>query len=301
MRHAYRIRESQMIHGSYYYRKNFHQNLVKLPAGVGLQSPVEKDPWKNVPAFTPADAARMIAEGVAANPVQTRPWKVTLAPPISQTAPTALLRLRGKQTMLLHALQDGEIRIEPKMLETAGQFYLTDTYSVTDLDGKLLQKGVLQHEKPLTVSAKKGQSFLFHVFSGVNDFTFDNAAVAYRTDIYRPMLPPGYESLFFFRRGGSFYVSVAPGVEKWSLQLVTQAPGETAQVIVTDPLGVQQAQFSTAKEPVERVELKGAPGFWKVDFDKAETGALYKVFLSVGGEVSPWVSADSRYPLIVTK
>ncbi len=301
MRHAYRIRESQMIHGSYYYRKNFHQNLIKFPADVSLKSPAEKDPWKNVPTFTQADAARMIAEGVAVNPVQNQPWKVTLAAPISQTAPAAPLRLRGKQTMLLHALQDGDIRIEPKMLESAGQFFLTESYSVTELDGKLVQKGVLQHEKSLMVVAKAGQSFLFHVFSGVNDFTFENAAVAYRTDIYRPMIPPGYESLFFFRRAGTFYVSIAPRVEKWSLQLLTQAPGETAQVTVTDPQGVQQAQFSTVKEPIERIELKGIPGFWKVEFDEAETGAFYKVFLSLGAEVSPWVSADPRYPLIVTK
>jgi len=301
MRHAYRIRASHMIHGSIYYRKHFHQDLVKLPAGVGLKSPADKDPWKNVPAFTTSDAERMISEGIAANPVQDRPVKVALAGPIAPIPPAAPLRLRGKQTMLLHALQDGEIRIEPKMLETIGQFYLTETYSITELDGKLIRKGVLQHEKPLTVVAKKGQSFLFHVFSGVNDFTFQNAAVAYRADIFRPLLPPGYESLFFYRRGGSFYVSIAPGVEQWSLQLLTQAPGETAQVTVTDPHGVQQAKFATGKEPVERVVLKGVPGFWRVDFNKAETGVFYKVLLSLGEGASPWVSADPRYPLMVTK
>jgi hypothetical protein len=301
MRHVYRIRASHMVHGSYFYRKNFHQDLIKLPAGVSRDAAADKDPWKNVAEFTQQSAARMISAGLAANAVQDSPWKVALAPPLSQTAPAAPLRLRGKQTLLLHALKDGEIRVEPKMVDTTGQFFLTDTYSVTEIDGKLVQKGILQNAKPVTIAARAGQSFLFHVFSGVNDFTVENAAVAYRADIYRPQLPPGYESLFFFRRSGSFYVPIAEGAKQWSLQLVTQAPGETAQVTVTDPQGVQQAQFATTKESVERVELKGTPGFWKVDFGEAPSGALYKVFLSLNGDVVPWVSVDPRYPLIITK
>jgi hypothetical protein len=300
LRHAYRIRDSHMVYGSWYYRSGFHQNAIQLPPQVGLAVPAKDDPWKSEDSYAMADIEKMLREGVADNPVQSEKWRVQMAPPIAGSQAGSTLRARGKQTVLLHAIEDGPIQIAAQISPDSAQ-YLTPTYTVTDLDGKLLQKGVVQTNSPIFIPSKKGQSFLFDVFSGINDFTFSNAAAAYRTDIYRPIVPPGLYGLYFFRRGGTLFVYVPENVKEWDLKLTTQAPGETAKVTVYNPQGEPQTVFQTGKNKEEKATLSGTPGFWRVTFDKADTGALYKVVLALDEQLAPWASVDPQHPLIISR
>jgi hypothetical protein len=300
MRHAYRIRDSHMVYGSWYYRRGFHQDFIKLPSSVGLKVDAADDPWKSEDSYAITGIESILREGVTRNPVQAEKWRVQLAAPLAGAQAGSTLRARGKQTILLHALKDGAVQIATRMSPDSSQ-YLTPTYSITDLDGRLLQKGVLQSEQSITFPAKSGQSFLFNVLNGINDFTFSNAAAAYRTDLYRPLLPPGLAGLYFFRRGGTLVVYIPEGMQEWSLKLTTQAPGETAKVTVWDPQGKQHAVFQTAKSGQEKATLPGTAGFWRISFDRADSGALYKVFLSLDEQLAPWASVDLQHPLIVSR
>lgn len=70
IRHAYRMRESMMVHTKALYRDLVNRDrTVSIPAGAEWNVPEETNPWKDSTPFGDAELAAFISEGIANNPV----------------------------------------------------------------------------------------------------------------------------------------------------------------------------------------------------------------------------------------
>ncbi|MGD9496278.1 MAG: DUF4838 domain-containing protein [Armatimonadota bacterium] len=70
IRHAYRMRETMMVHTKALYRDLVNRDsAVTIPAGAEWSAPEETNPWKDSTPFTEAELAAFVSEGIAANPL----------------------------------------------------------------------------------------------------------------------------------------------------------------------------------------------------------------------------------------
>ena len=70
IRHAYRMRETMMVHTKALYRDLVNRdNAVSIPEGAEWSAPEETNPWKDSTPFSEAELAAFVSEGIAANPV----------------------------------------------------------------------------------------------------------------------------------------------------------------------------------------------------------------------------------------
>ena len=300
MRQAYQIRASQMIHGSYYYRKGFVPNDIEIPANVGLKIPEDKDPWKSSTPYSEQDIEQIIKNGIVNNLAKIEKWQVQLNAPLPQSSSGEPLQLRGKQKILLYALKDSNVQIIPEVATTDPTFFLPTTYIITDMEGNAVKHGFLQEKQIISFPAKAHQSYLLDVSGGINQFKFINAAAAYRSDIYRPTPRPGGEWIYLYGKPATFYVYIPADIKKWELALTTQAPGETAKITTWDPQGKQAGTIETSTDKNVSMMLSGVSGFWKIEVEKAVTGGLYKILITLDKNLSPWIISDPAYPLIIT-
>ncbi len=70
IRHAYRMRETMMVHTRALYRDLVNRDrAVSIPEGAEWSAPEETNPWKDSTPFSDAELAAFVSEGIAANPV----------------------------------------------------------------------------------------------------------------------------------------------------------------------------------------------------------------------------------------
>ncbi|MGI5818733.1 MAG: DUF4838 domain-containing protein [Armatimonadota bacterium] len=70
IRHAYRMRETMMVHTRALYRDLVNRdNAVSIPEGAEWNVDEEQNPWKDSAPFSETELAAFIAEGIEANPV----------------------------------------------------------------------------------------------------------------------------------------------------------------------------------------------------------------------------------------
>jgi len=68
IRHAYRMRDTFMIHSQALYRDLASRDKsVKVPADAGWKVPEGKNPWKSSEPFSPAELTKYVEAGIAAN------------------------------------------------------------------------------------------------------------------------------------------------------------------------------------------------------------------------------------------
>ncbi len=70
IRHAYRMRETMMVHTKALYRDLVNRDkAVSIPEGAEWNVAEEENPWKDSTPFSDAELAALIADGIEANPI----------------------------------------------------------------------------------------------------------------------------------------------------------------------------------------------------------------------------------------
>jgi len=70
IRHAYRQRQSSMLHSKGLYREAFRDSAAKVPPEAHWKLAEEENPWKSSEPYTTAELAAFVEQGVAANPLR---------------------------------------------------------------------------------------------------------------------------------------------------------------------------------------------------------------------------------------
>jgi len=92
IRHAYRMRETMMVHTKALYRDLVNRDrAISIPEGAEWSAPEETNPWKDSTPFSDAELAALVTAGIAANPVVD----ITAVSFSEELVPAAALELAG--------------------------------------------------------------------------------------------------------------------------------------------------------------------------------------------------------------
>lgn len=119
-RHTYRIRDRMLVSTvAICHRDRFRDRSVNLPESCDWEVPEGKNPWKSSAPFTAAELARMVDEGIAANPIMTLDFEpVDFSRELVRAAPLKLpeaspgsfsLRGRGTRRYLIWLDKPGQL------------------------------------------------------------------------------------------------------------------------------------------------------------------------------------------------
>lgn len=301
LRFAYRSSPSHMVHSRSMYSTAFNSKfgrMGEIPAAAGLRVPEGKNPWKSSRPFSQEEILGYLKQGLTLE--ETRPYtnlKVSVVPRSEQVqeTPQSTFYLRGRHRILLKSLRDTQVRILP--LENSDSLFSSSrSYTIKDGAGKIVQVGQLQKGRPITFQAQAGEHYFLSVFvsnySGVYKLQVTGAAAALQNDL-------DHGKLHLFEDPAVLFVDVPPALSTWDLSIQTHVPGEAARIKVFRPDGTQAAAMETGPAKEQTAILKAAPGFWRVELDKASTGILYSNLLTFDEKVSRWISMDKNYFLRV--
>ncbi|HAU38468.1 MAG TPA: hypothetical protein DCX07_12235 [Phycisphaerales bacterium] len=207
--------------------------------------------------------------------------------------------LRYRNHLVLQANQDGEIRMDFSVRQTAKGGEMA--YKVYDAKGTLVTSGMAAETKEVVFPARKGE--LFHVFleTSMLSVSVTNAAWAIDTQ-YSPWVAATVPRLHLVQKVTPLYFFVPKGVEKFTLGLFSTAPGETCAAVLYDPSNKPAARFDTSAKGEDSQTVAAGQsdgGFWKLDLVPAKTGVIDDVWIELGKEIPGYVSPDPANRLSV--
>ena len=199
--------------------------------------------------------------------------------------------LRGDQHLVLQPDGSGEVTVRFERVTARGKLV---NYSVAGPDGEIIETAMMSSEVPLKLDP--AGAALYHLFIAAGSASF---GVAVEHASWAADASAG-KGLHFLGRVTPLYFEVPAGVTSFTVDLESDAPGETAAATLYDPAGQTVAEFDSSQLGVDRKAIQPAPpGWWKLVVTKAATGVLDDVYVRLGAPVPSWLSLDPEHALAV--
>jgi len=213
--------------------------------------------------------------------------KVSVAPVknVPHADPKKPFRLRGNQHLVLCPTGEEAVEVRFSRITTRGKLV---TYSVYRSDGTEVAAGLVSGVVPIELAAKGSDYYHLTISAGSASFMVEVSGAAWAVDGRL-----GDQGLHFLGTEGPVYFSVPDGTATFHVALEATPPGETAAATLFAPSGEAIAEFNCTEVSVDRKEISvphGRAGWWKIEIQRASTGALDDVWIKAGDELGGYFS-----------
>jgi len=199
--------------------------------------------------------------------------------------------LRGDQHLVLQPDGAGEVVIQFARVTARGKLV---SYSVTGPEGETVESGLVSADVPIRLDPAGAPVYHLFIAAGGASYGLSIEHAAWAADA------SAGKGLHFLGHPAPVYFEVPAGTASFTLDLESDAPGETAAGILYDPSGREVARFDSSALGVDRKTIQPAPaGWWKLVITEAATGVLDDVYVRVGAPVSTWYGLDPSHLLSV--
>lgn len=188
--------------------------------------------------------------------------------------------LRGDQHLVLQPDGAGEVTIRFAQVTARGKLV---SYTVTGPAGETVESGLVNGEVPIRLDPAGAPLYHLLLAAGGASYRVEIEHAAWAVDA------SAGKGLHFLGRTTPIYFEVPAGTALFTVDLESDAPGETAAGVLYDPTGREVARFDSSALGVDRQTIEPAPaGWWKLVPAAAATGVLDDVYLRVGAPVASW-------------
>jgi hypothetical protein len=220
---------------------------------------------------------------------------VAAADELPGAEPVAPFRLRGDQHLVLCPTGKQPVQVKFSRISTRGKLV---TYSVYRSDGTEAASGLMSAEVPVELPAEGSPYYHLAISGGSASFMVDVSGAAWAVDVSH-----GDQGLHFLGTVTPVYFRVPAGAGAFHLSLEATPPGETAVATLYAPDGQPAAEFDCTRVSVDRKKIavpSATAGWWKLEIERAPTGALDDVWLKAGDALSGYFSLAPAQALEVT-
>lgn len=176
-------------------------------------------------------------------------------------------------------------------------------YNIFDANGKILTDGKVFAKGEIRAFLRGGQLYFIRAFSGAGyymDLKGIQHACLTRTNVAFKKAVKGFH--FTGKQPVPIYFTVLPDAKEFSLELRSEAPGETAILKVYNPAGKQVATLKTVSEQNDVQSIKAGNGkVWKAVLCKAPKGGFDDAWIYLGKNTSGWFSFDPKNVMEITQ